>query len=96
MAMRTKGLRINVLVAGLLVAVTAGAGHAAENKRADPAQLARGAKEWVAQCSRCHNLRNPKEMKDSDWSLVVSHMRVRANIPGQMARDIEAFLRKAN
>jgi cytochrome c1 len=69
---------------------------AAQDKKRDPAQFARGAKAWADTCSRCHNLRNVKDQTDSEWGLSVAHMRVRGNIPGQVARDIEAFLRASN
>ena len=59
-------------------------------------QLARGAKAWANNCSRCHGLRDPKELNDNDWVVSVTHMRVRANLPGNIARDIEAFLKSSN
>ncbi len=68
----------------------------AEERKSDPAQVGRGAKAWVEQCGRCHNLRNPKDQTDAEWSVSVTHMRVRGNIPGQLARDIGAFLKASN
>jgi len=65
-------------------------------KAPDPAQIARGAKAWPYVCNRCHVLRDPKEINDEDWTVSVTHMRIRANIPGQLARDIAAFLRASN
>lgn len=62
----------------------------------DPMQFARGAKAWANNCGRCHNIRNPKEYSDKDWSVIVEHMRVRANLPGKDAKDIEAFLKASN
>jgi mono/diheme cytochrome c family protein len=56
----------------------------------------RGAKEWANNCSRCHNMRDPKEFRDDKWRLIVSHMRVRAGLHGQQTRDILAFLQSSN
>ncbi len=76
--------------------IALGAAPRAAERKPDPAQFARGAKAWVQQCSRCHALRNVKDQTDGEWSVSVSHMRVRGNIPGQVARDIEAFLKASN
>jgi len=56
----------------------------------------RGAKEWADNCSRCHNMRDPKEFRDDKWRLIVSHMRVRAGLHGQQTRDILSFLQSSN
>jgi len=64
--------------------------------KADPAQFARGAQAWADQCGRCHNVRSPAELNDEDWYVSATHMRVRANIPGNMIRDIQAFLMASN
>ncbi len=96
--MRTRRyLGATVLLASL-IALGAGpmAAASAAERKSDPAQFARGAKAWVQQCGRCHALRNVKDQTDGEWSVSVSHMRVRGNIPGQVARDIEAFLKASN
>jgi len=38
----------------------------------------------------------PKEFSDNDWDTIVTHMRVRANIPGNVIRDIAVFLKAGN
>ncbi len=68
----------------------------AEETKVDPAQFARGAQAWADQCGRCHNIRAPEELNDADWYVSASHMRVRANIPGDIIRDIQAFLLATN
>lgn len=73
-----------------------GTASAQDRKAPDPAQFARGAKAWAQVCSNCHNLRDPKELTDRNWDVTVNHMRLRANIPGQVARDIKAFLKASN
>lgn len=69
---------------------------AAETKKPDPMQIARGAKAWTENCGRCHNYRDPKEFSDKNWDLIVNHMRTIAPLPGQTARDIKVFLKSAN
>ncbi len=58
----------------------------------DAASRARGAQAWANTCSRCHNLRSPSELNAELWDVSVMHMRVRANLPGDLADDIKAFL----
>ncbi len=67
-----------------------------DDAKTDPAQLARGAKAWSDNCGRCHNLRAPKELTDEEWDVSVTHMRVRANLPGDLADDIIEFLKASN
>ena len=60
------------------------------------AAIARGAQAWADSCGACHNVRSPSEYGDVSWDVAVAHMRVRANIPGNVARDIVAFLQSSN
>ena len=62
----------------------------------DPMQFARGAQTWANTCSRCHNMRDPKELRDDQWRSAVAHMRVRAGLTGQEARDVLKFLQGSN
>lgn len=62
----------------------------------DPMQFVRGAKSWANNCARCHNMRDPKELRDDQWRAVVMHMRVRAGLTGDEARDVLAFLEGSN
>lgn len=84
-----------VLVAGMLV-ITSGATAAEDKSQTDRAAFARGAKAWSQNCGRCHNFRAAKELNDQEWAVSVTHMRVRANIPGDVAKDIIAFLQASN
>ncbi len=90
----SKAIALSVVMASLVAAVPASAGPAAG--KPDPAQIARGAKAWADNCARCHNLRSPGELSDEEWTVSVTHMRVRANIPGNVAEDIIAFLKASN
>lgn len=94
----TTSARILTVVALVLLAAAAasGMGRAQEPGVSDPQQFARGAKAWADNCNRCHNLRDPMELTDEDWEVAVTHMRVRGNLPGQVARDIAVFLKGSN
>jgi len=86
-----------IMATALLTFISGGiSAHAAETDKEDPMQFARGAKAWGQNCERCHNLRGPKEFSDSDWDTIITHMRVRANLPGNVARDIGVFLKASN
>lgn len=89
--------RTTVLAFALSVAL-AGAtsfGNAAE-QNPDPAQIARGAKAWASTCGTCHNIRPPGDQTDGEWKLSIAHMRSLANVPGDTADDIRAFLQASN
>ncbi len=68
----------------------------AADQKSDSAAFARGAKAWANNCSRCHNMRDPKDFTDVQWRPIVAHMRVRAGLTGQEARDILLFLQRSN
>jgi hypothetical protein len=55
-----------------------------------------GAELWANTCARCHNLRRTDEFSDRQWIPVVSHMRIRAGLTGNEARDILSFLQASN
>ncbi len=78
----------------LLVAVPFAA--LAEEPAHETTNFARGARLYSANCGRCHNPRGASEFSDGYWPLIVTHMRVIAGLPGDQAREIEAFLRASN
>ncbi len=55
-----------------------------------------GAELWAQNCNRCHNMRAPQEFNDSQWSIILAHMRVIGNIPGDQAEQILKFLQESN
>lgn len=87
-----RGVLIAAAVAGVLGAVAVVAGEPPP----DPTALARGAKSWADHCARCHNMRNPQELRDDQWRAVVTHMRERGGLTGQQAREILIFLQGSN
>jgi hypothetical protein len=55
-----------------------------------------GALLWGENCGRCHNVRPPSSLTDSEWDVAVMHMRVRANLTEVEAEKIAAFLKAGN
>jgi len=55
-----------------------------------------GSKAWSENCARCHNMRNPTDLRDDQWITSVFHMRGRAGLTGQETRDILTFLQGSN
>lgn len=84
------------LLAGLGVAISQGGGAKGAAGAAGQGDAARGAKAWADNCASCHNMRSVRELSDHQWAVAGAHMRVRANIPGDIARDIIAFLQASN
>lgn len=68
----------------------------ADAAKPDPLAFARGARLWAQQCARCHEMRDPKELRDDQWKPVVTHMQIRAGLSGAQARDILLFLQGSN
>ena len=68
----------------------------ADEDAAKRGDVAHGAQEWANNCARCHEMRDATEFRDDMWTPVVDHMRVRAGLTGQQARDILEFLQAGN
>ena len=51
---------------------------------------------WGQNCARCHNVRGFNEFNDAQWDVIVRHMRIIGNLPGDQARAILKFLQEAN
>jgi len=95
-----KTLRISIIAGALLALLGAAVwatpqGKAADQK-SDPAAIARGAKSWADNCARCHNPRDPKDFRDDQWKIIMTHMRIRAGLTGNEANDILVFLQASD
>jgi hypothetical protein len=62
------------------------ADDAADKQPVGPAQM------WSQTCNRCHNLRSPDSYSGTEWSLVMTHMRIRGYLTGEDQRAIQEFL----
>jgi cytochrome c1 len=58
--------------------------------------FSRGAQAWVENCNRCHNYRDPQELRDDQWITSMFHMRIRAGLTGQETRDLITYMQEAN
>lgn len=92
---------VSILSVGLglalaFVSMANAAEPASAKPEADPMAFARGARAWADNCGRCHNIRDARELRDDQWAVSVAHMRIRAGLTGQDARDILKFLQESN
>lgn len=53
-----------------------------------------GADLYSMNCNRCHPERYPMEWNSTQWKTIITHMRVRANLPASEARKILKYLQE--
>lgn len=53
-----------------------------------------GSELYAIHCNRCHSERYPKEFQASQWKTLLTHMRVRANLPASHAKEILKYLQE--
>ncbi len=82
---------IGVLLLALSLPTVVLAGSFPE--RGDPIE---GAAVWASTCSRCHNARDPADLRDDQWVSTAFHMRIRAGLTGQQTRDVLTFMQDSN
>ncbi len=92
------GKRTMAVLAGLAMGPALLMGHAGAVWAEYPPEgdFVRGARLWAENCGRCHNIRDPRELRDDQWITTVYHMRVRGGLTGQDVRDIYTFLKQSN
>jgi cytochrome c5 len=59
---------------------------------ARPKRQLSGVELYAIHCNRCHAERYPAEFTDGQWKTLMTHMRVRANLPAEQARLILQYL----
>ena len=64
------------------------------DKKSDvkPAKKVSGVELYAIHCNRCHAERYPVEFNEAQWKTLMLHMRVRANLPADQAREILKYL----
>jgi len=55
-----------------------------------------GAKVYAWNCGSCHSERWPKERSDSEWNVIATHMRVRANMTVAQTEAVLRYLQENN
>jgi mono/diheme cytochrome c family protein len=66
-------------------------------KKAEPKKTGHkltGAELYQINCNRCHAERYPTEWTSAQWKTLMTHMRVRANLPAAQAREILKYLQE--
>jgi len=58
------------------------------------AQKLSGEDLYAINCNRCHAERSPREWTPSQWKTLMTHMRVRANLPADQAREILKYMQE--
>jgi len=53
-----------------------------------------GAELYAINCNRCHAERYPTEFTPAQWKTIVTHMRVRANLPAAQAGEVLKYLQE--
>jgi hypothetical protein len=51
-----------------------------------------GVELYAIHCNRCHAERYPVEFNEAQWKTLMLHMRVRANLPADQAREVLKYL----
>ena len=66
-----------------------------ETKETKPApNKLTGAELYAINCNRCHPERYPTEFNSAQWKTIITHMRVRANLPAKQAREILKYMQE--
>ena len=65
----------------------------APEKKTPPKKLT-GAELYAINCNRCHPERYPTEFTSAQWKTLMTHMRVRANLPAAQAKTILKYLQE--
>ena len=95
--MQSIHMKISHLLLSAALVIGAGLASTPALAESNPAgDFVRGAKLWGQNCTRCHNVRDPRELRDDQWITITYHMRIRAGLTGQDTRDIIEFLQKSN
>jgi hypothetical protein len=53
-----------------------------------------GAELYAVNCNRCHPERYPTEFNSAQWQTIMLHMRVRANLPAEQAKEILKYMKE--
>lgn len=59
-----------------------------------PKKKISGVELYAIHCNRCHPERYPVEFNEGQWKTLMLHMKVRANLPAEQAREILKYLQE--
>jgi len=92
----SKSLVIRLLLAMMLLALSAGQALAAESEQQQREMFKLGAKLWPVYCAQCHNARPGSEFSPPQWDVIMMHMRTQANLPANDARAMTEYLKHSH
>ena len=75
-----------MIVGAVAVTIASAAATAPVKKKLTGAEL------YAFNCNRCHSERYPTERTKAEWKTLMTHMRVRANLPASQAKEILKYL----
>ncbi len=87
----TFAMTIMLTLCGVVVTASADDAKTAAPKAA---KKLTGAELYAINCNRCHQERYPTEFTASQWSTLITHMRVRAQLPASQAKEILKYMKE--
>ncbi len=82
------------LLGGLAATLLAAEPAAAAKKTGPAKKKLTGSELYAINCNRCHQERYPTEFNSAQWQTLITHMRVRANLPAKQAKEILKYLKE--
>ena len=79
---------------GSLMVVQADEPTPAAKQPAPAAKKLTGSQLYAINCNRCHPERYPTEFNSGQWQTLITHMRVRANLPAKQAKEILKYMKE--
>ncbi len=99
-SIRSLSAAVVAAILSLLLGALATTGWSAEKKpksekAAAPAKKKlSGADLFAIHCNRCHPERYPTERTAAQWKTIMTHMRVRANLPAEQSKTLLKYLQE--
>ncbi len=91
----TARFALAVILAGGFAATLAAADPTAATDKTGPVKKKlTGAELYVIHCNRCHQERYPTEFNSAQWQTLMTHMRVRANLPAKQAKEVLKYMKE--
>jgi mono/diheme cytochrome c family protein len=87
-------LLASVAFAVIAVSIYAGRGPAVYADPENAPKTRSGAELYAIHCNRCHSERYATEFTAAQWKTIMIHMRVRANLTAEQAREILKYLQE--
>jgi hypothetical protein len=83
-----------LITSGGIFVIAATADDAKPETKSKKVKKLTGAELYAINCNRCHAERYPTEFNSAKWQTLMTHMRVRANLPAKQAREILKYLKE--